>query len=125
MGGCVALQQWWWRLWRFVAVVHAQTGTTRTGGAACLKQRIPAPSQHTQQHHTHHAQVLPDMSKGWADFGPVQVDGTPGRMWQLKELAGSKVNAYTFYVAEVRAACSAAGAACRAVSSVCHGPTSS
>lgn len=51
---------------------------------------------------TPHRQVLPDMSKGWADFGPAQVDGAPGRMWQLKELAGSKVNSYTFYVAEVR-----------------------
>lgn len=37
----------------------------------------------------------------WVDFGPAHVDGKPARMWQLKGMAGEKVNTYTFYVDEV------------------------
>ncbi|KAF8061334.1 cfaD [Scenedesmus sp. PABB004] len=44
-------------------------------------------------------QVLPDLSD-WVDFGPAEVDGHAAVMWQFKEMAGEKVNTYTFYVAE-------------------------
>lgn len=49
-------------------------------------------------------QVLPNM-KDWVPYGPAEVDGKPAHMWQLKEMAGEKVNTYTFYVAEVRWRC--------------------
>lgn len=46
-------------------------------------------------------QVLPDMSP-WVDMGPAEVDNTPARMYQLKNMAGEKVNTYTFYISEVQ-----------------------
>lgn len=38
-----------------------------------------------------HLQVLPDMSE-WVDFGPAKVNGRKAHMWQLKDMAGEKVN---------------------------------
>jgi len=37
----------------------------------------------------------------WADLGPAEVDDTPARMFQFKEMAGEKVNTYTFYISMV------------------------
>jgi hypothetical protein len=38
----------------------------------------------------------------WVDMGPAEVDNTPARMYQLKNMAGEKVNTYTFYISEVQ-----------------------
>lgn len=37
----------------------------------------------------------------WADMGPAEVDDTDARMYQLKNMAGEKVNTYTFYIGKV------------------------
>jgi hypothetical protein len=37
----------------------------------------------------------------WVDMGPVEVDDTDARMYQLKNMAGEKVNTYTFYIGKV------------------------
>jgi hypothetical protein len=49
-------------------------------------------------------QVLPQLD-GWVPYGSAEVDGTPASMWQLKEMAGEKVNTYTFYISEVCCIC--------------------
>lgn len=46
-------------------------------------------------------QVLPDMTD-WQPYGSVVVDGKDAQLWQYKEMAGEKVNTYSFYVTEVR-----------------------
>ncbi len=46
-------------------------------------------------------QVLPDMTP-WVDMGAAEVDDTDARMYQLKTMAGEKVNTYTFYIGKVR-----------------------
>lgn len=38
----------------------------------------------------------------WVDMGPAEVDDTDARMYQLKNMAGEKVNTYTFYIGKVR-----------------------
>lgn len=37
----------------------------------------------------------------WVDMGPAEVDNTDARMYQLKNMAGEKVNTYTFYIGKV------------------------
>lgn len=38
----------------------------------------------------------------WVDMGSAEVDDTPARMYQYKNMAGEKVNTYTFYISKVR-----------------------
>jgi hypothetical protein len=51
-------------------------------------------------------QVLPDMSP-WVDMGSAEVEDTPARMYQYKNMAGEKVNTYTFYISKVNSFCQA------------------
>jgi hypothetical protein len=51
-------------------------------------------------------QVLPDMSP-WVDMGSAEVEDTPARMYQYKNMAGEKVNTYTFYISKVKSFCQA------------------